>query len=529
MPGNDKDLKIGITADTSGAEQAKAALEGVKAAAEGANAATTAATGGSSPAESRGFGGQLDVGPSADPEPIRERTEAIEEQAEALEELTDAEAGVIDATDQLDKQADKPDGFKMLFDQQRLQAIGKEVEKLGGTVGDLAREFMDTEAGKRFFGGLSEEAQEFGSIALQTGAAVVQGWSEGGPIGAALAGLNVLVKEVGDSFLAVARAEEQAVADLAAETDRLAKRTKERNEIAADRAVEEAFRREGEFLGDQTEQLERQNRLLAARRDLNRAEQDLQDEQDLASGAASPEEIRIRKIRADAAAEAQAIKDREKAARDAALAQELEVQRQENNARRIADKDGTFSEEFQTASKGLAGAQGELRDRQLDAAAAAEERDLRLRELEKRTAEKLQAEALRNREAAERDSESRAREAARRRFQEEREGLGSRIEAGEGRLDASARDASGRFGEVAGRRGAPSGVVKTLEEIANKLADGTNTAELQRIKESFARATQGLGGATIEALRDMLAAQEAQAKEIDKLRASMKKLKTPGG
>jgi hypothetical protein len=55
------------------------------------------------------------------------------------------------------------------------------------------------------------------------------------------------------------------------------------------------------------------------------------------------------------------------------------------------------------------------------------------------------------------------------------------------------------------------------------MADGTNQKEIEGLAAKFHAATQGMGGATIAAMREMIAAQEAQAREIAILRSKIRK------
>lgn len=126
--------------------------------------------------------------------------------------------------------------------------------------------------------------------------------------------------------------------------------------------------------------------------------------------------------------------------------------------------------------------------------------------------------SARVREAQERERERRERE--------ERKRAGDDLSNRESGLDDAARGVAKAFAGAAGRgasRGVDGGLVKTLEDIAKKLSDGTNEAELARLREQFNQATQGIGGATLAALRDMLATQQAQAREIESLRAAIKR------
>jgi hypothetical protein len=111
-------------------------------------------------------------------------------------------------------------------------------------------------------------------------------------------------------------------------------------------------------------------------------------------------------------------------------------------------------------------------------------------------------------------------EARRQRQEDERERIKAEIEARESAFDQSAAGAADRFTTAGGRVG--GGLSKTLSDIGDKLSDGTNEKEVAGLAAKFEAATQGLGGATLAALREMLAAQQAQAREIAILRQKIR-------
>lgn len=475
------DIELGTKADTSGLEAVERQLKAVAAAGkEAVNPMTD--------------GSQLRAGGAGDAaEQVRKTTEAIQEQTEALEDLTDAEGGVVDATVRLNEEAKKPDGFKSLFDQQRLQQTAREMRQLGATVRDLFQEFAATEAGKEIFGGMSDDARAFGRVALQTGAAVAQGWAAGGPIGAAVAGLNVLVKEVGDSFLAVSRAQQEAARSYAAEEARIIAQTRERRALAADRQIEDRFRSETQWLENQNDQLQNNNRLLDARRGRMSAEFALRQEQDRAMGK-SEGEIAIERINAERIAEQRELDRREFMARQQALGAENARDTQFRRTMGIGETKGTGSPEYREARQEWKDLDNETKQARARAAkeeaAIAEERLA----LQARTAQRLQEEARRQAEESARDSERRARDQA---VAEERVSR-------EAKEEAVRRQGLGREGE---------GIA---DGVARGAADPRQALALEQIGNRIAAdpAGDGLGKLTeaIESL--MTTADDARARQL---------------
>lgn len=103
---------------------------------------------------------------------------------------------------------------------------------------------------------------------------------------------------------------------------------------------------------------------------------------------------------------------------------------------------------------------------------------------------------------------------------EERKRQRKELEQRENNLDGSAAAAGGKFFNAGKNVGGSLG--KTLGNIGGKLSDGTNEAEIAKLQAEFTAATQGMGGATIAAMKAMLAAQQAQAKEIEQLRQQIR-------
>jgi hypothetical protein len=119
-----------------------------------------------------------------------------------------------------------------------------------------------------------------------------------------------------------------------------------------------------------------------------------------------------------------------------------------------------------------------------------------------------------------REREKQQEEALRQQQEVERQRIEDEIQNREGILDRGAAGASGRFSAAGGR--VSGGLSKTLLDIGDKLADGTNEKEVAAIAAKFQAATQGMGGQTLAALRQMIADQEKLAAEIAELRAQMK-------
>lgn len=101
-------------------------------------------------------------------------------------------------------------------------------------------------------------------------------------------------------------------------------------------------------------------------------------------------------------------------------------------------------------------------------------------------------------------------------------------EDAQGGLDSSSRAAAGVFGRH--ERGAPTKAIgSAMGNIGDALADGTNAAEILKLQQQFSKVTAGYGGATVAALKNMLADLETQAKKIAEIDARTKAGRPIGG
>lgn len=123
----------------------------------------------------------------------------------------------------------------------------------------------------------------------------------------------------------------------------------------------------------------------------------------------------------------------------------------------------------------------------------------------------------RERQQAERD----ARAEQLRRERAERQVSRTHLSDAADKLDATARGDAGKFRNAGLHVGGELGAV--LQDIAGKMADGTNEQEIAKLSQQFLAATQGFGGATISAMRQMISNQQALAKEVETLKSRLKK------
>lgn len=90
------------------------------------------------------------------------------------------------------------------------------------------------------------------------------------------------------------------------------------------------------------------------------------------------------------------------------------------------------------------------------------------------------------------------------------------------RQDRLQSEASVTGGKWKGANTPNAGLTKTMRGIGQKLADGTDAKEIAALQEQFDAATKSMGGATIAALKAMLASLQKQATDIETLKKQMK-------
>jgi hypothetical protein len=203
------------------------------------------------------------------------------------------------------------------------------------------------------------------------------------------------------------------------------------------------------------------------------------------------------------------------------------LQKRKANADTLTRTEGATPDDQRAAQDAVKAAQKEFDDQKLEfenqkQKAERERREVRagvslaVLDQQSQKANRLQEEARKKADDEKRAADLAARQAEVEARRKQREDLQNR----ENNLDGSARTAGGRFSAAGGKVGGKLGA--SLQGIGDKLADGTNQAEIDKLAQQFQAATQGMGGATIAALKAMLDAQKAQAKEIETLRQQIR-------
>lgn len=354
MADDDVKIKIGTEADTTGAETAEEAMKRLSQA-----VITNPMTDGS----------QLRATKQAT-EATKEHLEAIDDLVAAVRQLTEEEEAALKAQQDADVERAKnlkatregtdeaSDGFDRLFNQQRLQGIGQQLEGLARVSGEFVRKFSETEQGKEAIGQLSEELTVLGSTAASVASGAAAGFATGGPWGAAIGGLTGLVKTLGDEWIntnerimASNREFDQALAESTA-------RIEARKKAAIDRAVEERFAAERLELQKQREELEHIKALRDAQQGLSNAQDKLGDQRAAQAGVPQSS-IDNGNIGRELQDEIQGLGDQitESRAKLNLLSQSFELDQQayEKKAREIGSEAAATSAEFQKMQQSLAG------------------------------------------------------------------------------------------------------------------------------------------------------------------------------
>lgn len=357
MADNDKDvrIKIGTEADTSGAESAEEAIKRVTQAAN--------------------------VNPMTDGSQLRatkQTTEATKEQAEAVEDLTAAVHELSQEEEaalkkQRDNDLERAEAMKRgreeaeqakknlddLYNQQRLQGIGRMLRDMATEASRFAQEFSKTERGKEILSGLSEEMTVFGATAASVTSGVATGFATGGPVGAAIGGITGLIKTLGDEWINTNKRIEDSNRDLDRAIDESRARIEARKKAAIDRAVEERFAAERAELQKQREELEHIRALRDSQRGLDDAKDKLNDQRAAQAGAPQSS-IDLGNIAREFAGDVQGLEDQiaESRSRINILSKEVGITTEEYQ--RTAKEFGTEGKETVAAFKNLQQALAEV-------------------------------------------------------------------------------------------------------------------------------------------------------------------------
>jgi hypothetical protein len=348
----------------------------------------------------------------------------------------------------------------------------------------------------------------------EAASAMAQGFAVGGPLGAAVGGATVgltLFKEATIETTRAIAGWDQA-SERAAEMGRKlaeAQRYGIENVLAAADATErlnEITKTATESIKDQIDSLESRNRVLAAEDRAKSATRDRQDADRIASGA---DRVRAERAKYDAEIQISQI-NRAEEAKAAPVQEAFEAYRTaQTQAERVRNDPNATEDQSKNADQKVEELKKQFERLQADYEEIRQINRARRVEINERATGRI--------EIAE---GQRAERMQRQKADEERERIKAEIEARESALDRSAAGASGMFMTAGGR--VSGALSKTLSDIGDKMADGTNQKEIEGLAAKFHAATQGMGGATIAAMREMIAAQEAQAREIAILRSKIR-------
>lgn len=500
-----KNIEIKIAA--TGGDQAAAEIKKVETAAETLT---------NDPNKSTGFGGMLDT----IPERVEPATEAVKELAEATEELEPLAGSAASSFDDL---AGNVERIKQIQLAQQIGQIAGQIKNLSADLQKAGPE-MDLAFGSEAAGKIRDAAEATNYLATVAGAAAL-GFAVGGPVGGAVAGIGAALVEAAKG--AYQLAQDLGAADAA--TARAVEMQERYNQLLYERAtaqgefaeivlldeVTRIYEKQSEALKGLIDQLDQARKVTAAQDKVDAAERANQDAAAIRGGAA-PENVRGKTISDQAALRKKRI-DEEVADAELIARQKKKIADDLGQGLDLIRGDGVSTDaqikakeaDLQKAQEAAAAAAGRAQNR-------GELAPLEKAEIDNRTSGSIaelgaqkQARLKREKEAAERLAENEERK-------RQREELDQRQDA----LKSSASSAGGKFSNAGANVGGALG--KTLGNIGGKLSDGTNEAEIAKLQAEFTAATQGMGGATIAAMKAMLAAQQAQAKEIEILRQQIR-------
>jgi ABC-type transporter Mla subunit MlaD len=481
------------------------------------------------------------------PERAEEVAESIKEIGDAALPMSEHLGEAVDEVEELGEAADDA-GPKLdkLINIQRAQVaaeIGKGLARAGDKVREASERFADADPEfSKTLGNLATGLDTASSAAV--GAA--QGFAIGGPLGAAIGGLigaaivplNAALNDMIESMARAAESEKLA--------SEMAKKHAEMLAMGADAyiAASEAAATYRESLGEMTESideqvaaLERRNRVLDSGDKTDEKTQDFQDEEKIRAGS-DPEDVRIERAAIDRekklskidrklepkAAEAQGLFDVSRAAK-------VEAQRVESDPS-STDEDKKKAKEAAAAAESRS--RKSLADFNASKEVAIQERQGVRVEYESEVASaRFDKKQRLEREFAE--AEKKAKLAQFKRQQAARQAnlrnLEGSLESREEELDEASREtglklwAGGqRIGKRGGKASKEAGTM--IESIGKRLADGTNSKELQRIGDEVAAAQARLGAQNVAAIRKLLSELNKLSGEMENVKGQIKTLRT---
>jgi hypothetical protein len=270
----DKDLRIQITtaADTSGADAAAAAMGKVE-------SATKAADGGG--VDISELTARLDV--------LRERTKAIQENAGATEELGEK---ANTAAPKLDKMIGMGRAMAAAQAARALGEVGNAIKGMGEQFKEIDPVISRT---------LGDTAKEIGTVSSIISAAAM-GASMAGPYGAAAGAAAAGIAAVANEWINLKKVQATGAKEIAESTEALSKANSAFNDHARGDSLQKLYTTEKTALEELIQTLAAANKMSESKGRADKAKRDLEDFKEI-EGGATPEEVRIKRIKDDAAAE----------------------------------------------------------------------------------------------------------------------------------------------------------------------------------------------------------------------------------
>jgi hypothetical protein len=293
-----------------------------------------------------------------------------------------------------------------------------------------------------------------------------------------------------------------------------------------------AGRKTAEELKAVAQEIAAANKILDAVREAEGKERDVEDQNRVIGGEA-PEDVKIQRAAWDRdrelerinrdlepeAKQAQAIFDDSRVAKLNAQRVEAnpdatrEQKQQAREAAAEAEKRSQKALEDYSTSKQVAEQQrrGVRADYEGTVASATDEKARRIAKEKERAEEQRKRDEEKKKRQAEKD----ARDSQKART----EALGEELESAEGGLKESAFNASRR---ILNRNKENRTKNSTLQSIGNKLTDGTDAMELQKISDQIVAQQAKLGAANVAGLNKIIAELKTQTDNIEKLEAKIK-------
>ena len=481
------DIEIGTSADTAGLEQVKRELEAVQQA--GKEAANPMAD-----------GSQLAAGAERAAEGTRKVEEALQDTREAAADVADEVEKIGEKVGEVSEAADDAEPkFDKLINIQRAQVAAQIAQVLGQAATALRGMAANLgEVGKDNGRTLGNVATGLDAVSAAAGGAA-QGFAVGGPFGAAVGGLigllSVPLKNAITGTIDDLKALKQSELDAAAAAKKYEEAVVEKSRRVRAEGLAAFFGAELAVLRSIGGEIERQNRLIASRRETERAQRSTANDAAVGAGA-DPVRVtaneQITRANEDIAASIKRVADARKLADG--LAEEAALLDQK--LKKIESDSGATRQAVEAAAAEAKKAQEAAKEAAADVPVT--------EQIEADTQERIRAELQQSFQGLERDVAA---------------GITTEVTTAIGKVEAKAAEQGGKLSGLAG-----DSLQGLYDLVRDNIPDSAQLGRIETLMANFRSSSEGRDEKLIEGLDGVVAAIRKRDAEIDRLNGQIQDL-----